>query len=78
MKVNSDVRCNIFYKLVKSMQSLMSKGAGDFQGGCFACFSFIDKGMTLRCKVGRDRLDKNFESVPAGTHFSIKMWMCVS
>ena len=56
----------------------MSKGAGDFQGGCFACFSFLDKGMTLRCKVGRDRLDKNFESVPAGTHFSIKMWMCVS
>ena len=69
---------NIFHKLIKSMQSLMSKGTGDFQGVCFACFSFIDKGMMLRCKVGRGSLDKNFERVPAGTYFSIKMWMCVS
>ena len=71
---------NIFHKLIKSMQSLMQKGPGSFQGVCFACYSFIDKGMMLGYKVGRGSLDKNFAGtrVPAGTHFCIKMWVYVS
>lgn len=45
------------------------EGGRGLPGVGFACFSFIDKGMTLKCKVGRGSLDKNFERVPAGTHF---------
>ena len=45
------------------------EGGRGLPGVGFACFSFIDKGMTLKCKVGKGSLDKNFERVPAGTHF---------